>query len=301
MQQAMTARVTRSSELGDGELADQRTITLVDVGARGGLDKRWRPFYPSLRVVGFEPDPAECARLNERQWPYQVRFLPIALGARDGEVATLYVCKQPGCSSLLRPNPAICQQFAYGLNLDVVGEFQLTLSRLDTVCDVQPDVLKVDTQGTEIDVLRGAEKLLERTRAVELEVEFVPQYQDQALFADVDAYMRSRGFTLRGLRRTVWRHDAPHTHPMGGQLVHGDALYLRHELLDCAVGHMILAAYRQYDLLSRFGATELIPQRSLGTRFASWLLSGRTNREWRRTIDRYRPPTASDWHDPDFF
>src|SRR5688572_16193220 len=155
------------------------TVTLVDVGARGGLDPRWRPFYGSLSVVGFEPDPTECARLNERQWPYRARFLPNALGARDGEVATLYLCKQPGCSSLLRPNVVLCDQFAYGSNLQVVGEHAVTLSRMDSVCDVQPDVLKVDTQGTELDVLRGAGALLQRTRAVELEVEFVAQYENQ--------------------------------------------------------------------------------------------------------------------------
>lgn len=277
------------------------TVTLVDVGARGGVDQRWRPFYSSLSVVGFEPDPKECARLNERHWPYRVRFLPNALGARDGEVATLYLCKQPGCSSLLRPNPAVCEQFAYGSNLGVVGEHPLVLSRLDSVCDVQPDVLKVDTQGTELDVLRGAGALLQRTRAAELEVEFIPQYKDQALFADVDAYMRSQGFMLRGLRRTSWRNTAQDSHAAGGQLVHGDVLYLRHDLLDCPEGHIILAAYRQYDLLSSFGGTELIPKTSFGGRVASWLLSCRTNREWRRTIDRWRPPTASDWHDPDFF
>jgi FkbM family methyltransferase len=277
------------------------TVTVIDVGVRGGLDARWKPFFANLSVVGFEPDPTEFARLSAQRWPYRVQFLPNALGANDGEVATLYLCKKPGCSSLLRPNSQLCEEFGYGANLQVVGESTVTLSRMDCVCDVQPDVIKVDTQGTELDVLRGAGGLLQRTRAVELEVEFVPQYQNQALFADVDAFMRAQGFMLRGLRRTSWRNQARHSHAYGGQLMHGDVLYLRHEILDCPEGHIILAAYRQYDLLSRFGATKLIPKRSAGTRVSSWLLSGLSNREWRRLVDRLRPPTASDWHDPDFF
>jgi FkbM family methyltransferase len=276
-------------------------LTLVDVGARGGLDERWKPFYPKLSVIAFEPDPQECARLNAQQWPYRARFIPNALGEHDGESAVLNLCRDPACSSLLRPNAELCSQFEYGSAMDIVGRFPVTLSRLDTVCDVQPDMLKIDTQGTELAILRGAGKLLEHVRGVELEVEFVPQYEGQPLFADVDDFMREQGFMLRGLRRTSWRNHAGHAHAFGAQLIHGDALYLRHDLLDCPQGHMILAAYRQYDLLSRFNATHLIPRRSATTRFASWLLGRWSNRELRRAVDRWRPPTASDWHDPDFF
>jgi hypothetical protein len=39
-------------------------LRLFDVGARGGIDARWRPFYRYIEAVGFEPDPAECDRLN---------------------------------------------------------------------------------------------------------------------------------------------------------------------------------------------------------------------------------------------
>jgi FkbM family methyltransferase len=276
-------------------------LTLVDVGARGGIDKRWKPFYSELRVVAFEPDPVECGRLNKQSWPYDIRFLPNALGVQDGTSATLHITKRPGCSSLLKPNYDLCNQFEFGSNMEIVGQYPMTLSRLDSVCDVQPDMLKVDTQGTELDILQGAGRLLDRVMAVELEVEFVPQYEGQALFADIDAIMRSKGFMLRGLRRTSWRQRAPSPHAYGGQLMHGDVLYLRHELLDCRAGHLILAAYRQYDLLAKFGATDLIPARPAITSLASKLLSGWSNRELRRTVDRLRPPTASDWHDPDFF
>ena len=173
-------------------------------------------------MVAFEPDPVECGRLNKQSWPYDIRFLPNALGSQDGTSATLHITKKPGCSSLLKPNYDLCNQFEFGSNMEIVGQYPMTLSRLDTVCDVQPDMLKVDTQGTELDILQGAGRLLDRVMAVELEVEFVPQYEGQALFADIDAFMRSKGFMLRGLRRTSWRQRAPSPHAYGGQLIHGD-------------------------------------------------------------------------------
>ena len=202
---------------------------------------------------------------------------------------------------MLQPNREFCDQFPFGSQLEVIGELSNTLQRLDSVCTVQPDMLKIDTQGSELDILRGAGKLLDDTLAVELEVEFAPQYQDQPLFADIDQFMRSQGFMIRGLRRTFWRHAAESPNAGGGQLVHGDALYIRRERIDNPIGHIILAAYRQYDLLAQLGVESMIPRPGATQRALSRLLSRYPNRQLRRFIDGLRPPKASDWHDPDFY
>jgi transcriptional regulator of met regulon len=149
--------------------------------------------------------------------------------------------------------------------------------------------------------LRGAGNLLDTTLAVEPEVEFIEQYTGQPLFADVDLFMRSKGFMLRGLRRTYWRNQASYLHAFGGQLIHGDALYLRPEEMNSPKGHVILAAYRQYDLLASFGALQYIRKEPWIIKVLGKLLSGITNRELRKFVDRIRPAMASDWHDPDFF
>jgi len=196
----------------------------------------------------------------------------------------------------------LCKQYPYGWAMEVVGEHPITLNRMDTVCkDFKPDVIKVDTQGTELDVLRGGGELLNSVLAVELEVEFVPQYIGQSLFSDVDIFMRQQGFMLRGLRRTNWRTKGDHVHPHGGQIVHGDVLYLKHDRMDCPKGHVILAAYRQYDLLAHYGVKNLIPREPAFVRFIGRLLQGIPNRTLRRLVDRLRPASAADWHDPDFF
>lgn len=277
-------------------------VKLIDVGARDGIHSRWKPYYPNIDVLAFEPDPKECNLLNSKPFPYSVRFLPVALGAQDGEKATLNICKSPGCSSFLKPNMALCSAYPYGAEMEVVNRIPMILSRMDTACgDFQPEVIKIDTQGTELDVLRGAGRLLEDTLAVELEIEFVPQYEEQDLFADVDVYMRRQGFVLRGIRRTYWRTRAKYGHPYGGQIFHGDALYLRPDRLNCPKGHIILSAYRQYDLLAHFGAYDLIPREPIMLRIFSRLLSRYQNHELRRFVDRLCPRNATDWHDPDFF
>src|SRR5262249_24052118 len=60
--------------------------------------------------------------------------------------------------------------------------------------------LKLDTQGSELSIMRGGERALATCSLVDIEVEFNPIYQRQALFCDVDRFLCDRGFVL-------WRFD----------------------------------------------------------------------------------------------
>jgi FkbM family methyltransferase len=284
------------------KLGKSRRLKIVDVGARGGLPKRWRPFFDQIEVIGFEPDPQECERLNALSHPYAAKYLPYALGDEDESEKTLHICRHGGSSSLLEPHSEFCDRFAFGSQMKVVRTCPVVVSRLDSVCpDLEPHLIKIDTQGTELHVLRGAGTVLNSVIAIDLEVEFVPQYLAQPLFADVDQYLRSLGFMLRALRRSLWREKDARLRPEGGQIVHGDALYIRRDRIDCDPGHLILAAYRQYDLLETLGAKQLIPPRSMVAKVLSTGFGWIPNRYFRYLADVTRKGDATDWHDIDLF
>src|SRR3954451_14312725 len=132
----------------DKHLAADR-LRLFDVGARGGLDPRWAPFLAYVDALGFEPDPAECERLQREAASQEppVRFLPYAL-AGSAEEVTFYEANWPPASSIYPPNDEFVRPFPYASQLmGVKGERRIEAVSLDEACraeDVWPEYLKLD-------------------------------------------------------------------------------------------------------------------------------------------------------------
>lgn len=179
-------------------------LVVADVGARWGVGDRWRGFGPRVRVVGFDPDEAECARLAELE--PDVTFVPVALGREDG-TATLHVTKEPACSSLYPPIADLVEQRPELHVIAPAGREEIAITRLDTwlagSAFDEVHVLKLDTQGSELGVLEGAGDALGAVRMLEIEVELNPIYEGQPLFGDVDRFLRDRGFVLWRLQQLV--------------------------------------------------------------------------------------------------
>lgn len=231
-----------------------RPFLIVDVGARWGVSERWAALRPSpLRVFGFDPDAAECARLNElsrSEVDSHTTYVPAALGATTSEV-TFYETTNPGCSSLYRPIAEVVGAFAETDCMTETGRGTVALTTLDAWCAehgvTYVDAIKLDTQGSELGVLQGAATILNTVKLLEIEVEFNPMYEGQPLFGDVDAWLRRRGFLLWRLDNMVhYSTGASGSVPMesityfdsvpfvapsrGGQLYWGHAYYTRADM-----------------------------------------------------------------------
>jgi len=204
----------------------------ADCGARGDSAKPLVDLLPKAQYLGFEPDHEECARLNQQaRTSYQ--YFPIALG-RTCESRTLYVTSNPACSSLLMPNDVFWGRFQGCLPQIQIKENRPVKtvpldSYLPTIGINHVDFLELDTQGTELEILGGAEKLLSScVLGIRVEAEFFPMYRDQSLFSDVDAYVRRFGFMLFDLSRHRYRRENyPRDLPTRGQLLYGHAFYMK--------------------------------------------------------------------------
>ena len=209
-------------------------LVLVDVGARGGLRPNWQPAKEHLRVIGFEPEAEEFARLDAqaRASGGRTRVFHAALHEAPGTLK-LYIARDRGLTSVFEPNRAFLDSFPEAERFDTVATATMDVDTMDNVLSraqvEDVDFVKVDTQGSELLILRGAAQLLRsRVVGVEVEVEFSHIYKDQPLFADVDAFLRPLGFALFDLRPVFWkRKDGRALGGPQGQMVWADALYLR--------------------------------------------------------------------------
>ena len=174
-------------------------IVVVDVGCRWGFADEFINSPDVFQVYGFDPDPDECARLNKKYASHSVTAIPIGLSATPGE-HILYLTQDPACSSLYQPDPYLTANYpAFHCEVEI-GQTVIETTTLDhwakaTAIDYI-DHLKIDTQGSELDILKGATQILETVRSVQIEVEFNPMYIGQCLFHEVDAFMRRHGFIL---------------------------------------------------------------------------------------------------------
>lgn len=205
-------------------------LWVVDVGARGGMHPRWLGFMPFYKGVLFEPDPTEYELLKNSSG----KNLTVLNSALSDSATTLdlHLCRSPGTSSVFKPNIAFLNQFPDSERFDVIEKIRVKTDTLDNQLKKanisEIDFIKIDTQGYELAILKGSVDYLDNIIGLEVEVEFVPMYEKQPLFGEVDSFAREHGFELFDIRRYFWkRKKNKSTGSQKGQLIFGDALYFK--------------------------------------------------------------------------
>lgn len=237
-------------------------VCLMDVGAAGGLEPRWEPYQKNLKVIGFEPDGRTSSEIEINQADVGSLVINKAVWSTDSMI-TINHTKKPLCSSVYKPNLEYLKIFPdverYGVEFE--SEYHaVTISKICQELSLKPDFIKIDIQGGELEVLKGAGDTLDLVLGIESEVEFKPFYLDQPLFPEILQFMENKDFTmidfigLGRMERNQFRGI--------GECNFGDALFLRTPeyilekfkagLIDesvlaryCA----ILYIYHRYDLL----------------------------------------------------
>jgi FkbM family methyltransferase len=222
-------------------LSDVPRLQIVDVGAMEIGDPPYAPLLtlPNTTVVGFEPNPEECARLNAKPEGSK-RFVPTFVG--DGRTRTFHWSEWAATSSLYPPHRRLLDRFSDLGELVVTKETsQVETKRLDDIPECRgSDFIKIDVQGATLDVIRGGNEVLKAALVVQCEVEFVPLYEGEPLFAEVDQAMRELGYLFHKFTHLSTGTFAPLRRkanaPPNGQVLWTDAVYVKSFLDFAALG-----------------------------------------------------------------
>ena len=206
-------------------LLQNRQISLVlDVGANAGQfgwSLRRNVGYQG-RIVSFEPLSDAFAKLrqvaaNDPLWECR----NIALGDRN-DASVINISANSWSSSLLPVSVA-----ALGIEpaIGYVGKQDISIHRLDQILDqvARHDdqmFLKIDTQGYEMKVIKGALGVLDRFDLIQLETTFFEVYQGETLVGDTIKFMDYLGYK-------VVSFDPGWENPATGELLQADIIFAR--------------------------------------------------------------------------
>jgi FkbM family methyltransferase len=206
------------------KLLQSEGINLVlDVGANAGqYAKRLRRAGYGQRIVSFEPLAQAYAEL-ERQADSDALWSAHRLALSDEErSAEIHVSANSWSSSLLAMGE---RHLESAPDSAYVGTETVTTARLDAIWDqiVRADervFLKMDVQGFEMHVLRGAEKCLAEVAGIQAELALVHLYEGDSSWRTVIDHIESRGFELAGL-------EPGFEDPVSGRMLQADGIFVR--------------------------------------------------------------------------
>jgi FkbM family methyltransferase len=206
-------------------LSSQGVNLILDVGAnvgQFGRELRWHIGYGG-RIVSFEPMKAahqmlQKAAAGDGLWEIAGRS---AIGAERGSIQINVAANSVSSSVLpmLGSHVDAAPESRYS-SVEVVPLVPLDAVAMDYIREESVAFLKIDTQGYEGEVLRGAPETLKRVVGVQLELSLIPLYVGQKLMPELLQWMTEAGFELWGISPTF-------ADPDSGRMLQVDAIFFR--------------------------------------------------------------------------
>ena len=209
------------------KLLEEHEVIVADVGSTGGLNFRWRELLGKLRVYSFDPDQRAVSLQNQSEVVFKT-----GLWSKKTEMP-LFLTKFPPASSIYKPNNKVLNDFLNASCHEIIGEDKIILDDMHSVLKnySSPDFIKVDAEGADLHILKGAEQFLSTTVfGVQVEVQFIERYIGSPMFSDIDTYLRRHGYFLMDLSRESWiRSSNLWGLNASPQVIWADAVYLLSE------------------------------------------------------------------------
>lgn len=196
---------------------------VLDVGANSGQYAReLRNTGYKERIISFEPLSSAYAQLvDNRKSDASWEVFNLALGDSDGK-AVINIAGNSYSSSILEMLPAHLKSAPAS---GYVGQEQVKIAKLDSIfgslhLEGKSIYLKIDTQGFEESVLRGAENSLQFINTIQLEMSLLPLYHGELLFPAMYALLCGKGYQMVSV-------EPGFSDPQTGRLLQIDGIFHR--------------------------------------------------------------------------
>ncbi len=195
----------------------KKSAVIYDIGSNIGT---WtllaKSLFPSAEVHAFEPLNIHIEKFEANTKKIQQVYMhPFCLGDENTN-SVINVSSFSDSSSLLNATQLEFKEFG----IKKASEEKVQIKRLDNLIEDKklpvPDIMKLDVQGFELEVLKGAGKYLSEADYLIVEVSFREYYYGQPLFLDIANYLSACNFNI---------HAFGHSTPLGRELGQIDVLF----------------------------------------------------------------------------
>ena len=190
---------------------------ILDIGARDLTESIFlSENYPNAKVISFECNPQTLPICREKSKNYpNVELIDKAVNEYDGtckfypinpsKTKTTWEDGNPGASSLFIANDN------YPFEKYVQDEIEVDCVRIDTIVKERNidkvDIIWMDLQGAELIALKSIGDILKNVSIICTETEMTPMYKNQALFKDIDFFLKENFDFVHGNLNTTWGTD----------------------------------------------------------------------------------------------
>lgn len=201
-------------------LAGHNIDLVFDIGAnQGQYVRHLRSIGYHGRIVCFEPlSDAFTVLSNYAKKDRKITIAPrMALGEYVGS-ATINVAANSESSSLLMVSDAHlkAEPLVKSIGTETVPLNRLDEVALDYVADADSVFLKIDVQGYELSVLRGAAGILPKIRGIQLELSLEPLYEGEPLYREMIEIVEAAGFELHDINPCFSDNETGKTYQLDG-------------------------------------------------------------------------------------
>ena len=197
-------------------------ITIFDVGAHDGRSIHlYKKHFPNSKIFSFEPTPKTYLQLEKNAEKLDNVFIHnVALTSFVGQTE-FHLNNSSLTNSLLES--AIKNNILSEI-IETKEKITVNTNTIDSFCIENKiekiDILKIDVQGADLEVLKGASDMLKEAKIdlIFVEVEFIELYTNQPLFHDISVFLKSLNYNLYSFYNMSVAKD--------GQIIYGDAIFL---------------------------------------------------------------------------
>lgn len=213
-------------------LLNQKNPLVIDIGANTGQSiNLMLSINPDVKVYSFEPTPKLVSILKEKyQKNENVQIIGIGLLDKKGEF-DFHTSEYSPTNSFLEPNTTLYSDYDTALSNTLSNSKQIKIE-VDTFDEWYIkngnsriiDLMKIDTQGTEYEVLKGSlSNIQTKIKAISLEFQYLPFYKNCTPFYETMKLLYENGFVLFSFFESSKKNNL--------QLIENNALFINNGLV----------------------------------------------------------------------